>query len=117
MSERKPKDKEWWWIKVSALSGTDIIVICQHVVDGGGKTWWQGAYGRINATPLAPVPDYALWQETVAALESITYLCEVHGDFKNGITDQSGSIDGGEGFEIVNLAAATLAKIKALGGE
>jgi hypothetical protein len=37
----------------------------------------------------------------VEALEALTSLCEVHGDFRNGVTDPMGTID--EGDYIANL--------------
>lgn len=37
----------------------------------------------------------------VEALDALTSLCEVHGDFRNGVTDPMGTID--EGDYIANL--------------
>ena len=103
MSECKPKDGHEYYIKHIT---TDRIYTmdCDCSVDG--KTFWVTPFGseQLLSTEviLAPVPDYALWQETVAAFEAM------HRGFQLSNSDD---------VKTERKAAATLAKIKALGGE
>lgn len=52
--------------------------------------------------------------ELVDALRGITEMCEFHGDFSNGVTDPTGTIDEGNvrACEFIHAARATLAKHK-----
>lgn len=54
--------------------------------------------------------------ELLEAIELLTSMCEVHGDFSNGVTDPTGSIDEGDVIagEIIKKARAAIAK--AIGG-
>lgn len=52
--------------------------------------------------------------ELVDALRGITEMCEFHGDFSNGVTDPTGTIDEGNvrACEFIHAARAALAKHK-----
>lgn len=103
MSERKPKDTEYWFILINN-TGEEVLARCLAHQDGVVVAWITDVqnYRDDSVIPLAPIPDYALWQETVAALEKLARL---------GNGDSYGNSNGNV------IAQAALAKIKALGGE
>ena len=73
MSERKPKDTEYWFILINN-TGEEVLARCLAHQDGVVVAWitYVQNYRADSVIPLAPVPDYALWQETVAALKRCT---------------------------------------------
>ena len=106
MIERKPKDTEYWFILINN-TGEEVLARCLAHQDGVVVAWITDVqnYRADSVIPLAPVPDYALWQETVAALEAMHSTME-----RVMPTYQQGSA-------MMWDARTTLAKIKALGGE
>jgi len=54
-------------------------------------------------------------QSRLDALTALLYMCEVHGDFSNGVTDSTGTIDEGNvrSSEVIRSAWDALALLKA----
>lgn len=63
-------------------------------------------------TGLSPVQLVEMVKELKAALGGITAMCEQHGDFRNGVTDPTGTIDEGDvvAGRVIGSARAALAK-------
>lgn len=61
-----------------------------------------------DVQPPAPEP---LTDEQIDALQALVSMCEVHGDFSNGVTDPTGTVDEGvvRAGEIIRAARAALA--------
>jgi hypothetical protein len=70
---------------------------------------------RIASLVPAPSAQTALTDEQVAALRALVEMCKVHGDFSNGVTDPTGSIDEGDvrAGEIIDAADKTLRALTA----
>ena len=93
------------------------IAACGPTNDGSAQ---QEANARLIAeagtvfhiTGMTPMQLVERVKELEGALNGITEMCEMHGDFRNGVTDPTGTIDEGNvvAGRVIQSCRAALAK-------
>jgi hypothetical protein len=80
--------------------------MCSRAADALGGPTLEDAYAEGRAD------EREEWAPVLAALQTITAMCEAAGDFSNGVTDPTGTIDEGaiRASEVIREARAAIAK-------